>query len=103
VRHRRRATISRYYSAAEVEGVLERNRLLFQLRNFTSAGSLEAAMAAIARVPDEIAEFFTAPRTVAAIVRGRLWNHLAPVPDEGVLSAGNSSMNLGLRRVSIAT
>jgi MoaA/NifB/PqqE/SkfB family radical SAM enzyme/GT2 family glycosyltransferase len=85
VRHRQGATISRCYSAAKIEGVLERNRLLFQLRNFTTAGSLEAAIAAIARSPGEIAEFFTAPRTLSAIVRGRLWNHLAPVPDEEVL------------------
>jgi GT2 family glycosyltransferase len=91
VRHQQRATINRCYSAAEVEAVLERNRLLFQLRNFTGAGSLEAALAAIARAPGEVTKFFIAPRTIAAIMRGRLWNHLAPIPDEEVLQAGNQT------------
>lgn len=89
--HRQRATISRCYAAAEIEAVLQRNRLLFQLRNVTSAGSLEAAVSAIGRGPREVAEFFTAPRTVAAIVRGRLWNHLAPLSDEEVLAPGTAA------------
>jgi GT2 family glycosyltransferase len=91
VRHRQRATISRCYPAAEIEAMLQRNRLLFQLRNLTAAGSLDAAVAAIARAPREVSEFFVAPRTVTAIVRGRLWNHLAPVPDEEVLAAGSAT------------
>jgi MoaA/NifB/PqqE/SkfB family radical SAM enzyme/GT2 family glycosyltransferase len=87
VRHRQGATISRCYSAEEVEAVVMRNRLLFQLRNFTAAGSLESAVAAIAGMPSEVAQFFMAPGTLAAVVRGRLWNHLAPVTDEEVLAA----------------
>jgi GT2 family glycosyltransferase len=87
VRHRQHATISRCYPAEEVERVLVRNRLLFQLRNFTTVGSLESVMEAIGSTPAEVAEFFTAPATVTAVVRGRLWNHLAPVTDEEVLVA----------------
>jgi GT2 family glycosyltransferase len=85
--HRQRATISRCYPAAEIDVVLQRNRLLFQLRNFTSAGSLDAAVMAIASAPCEVSNFFVSPRTVAAVMRGRLWNYLAPVPDEEVLAA----------------
>jgi GT2 family glycosyltransferase len=89
--HRQRATISRCYPAAEIDAVLRRNRLLFQLRNFTTAGSLEAAVMAIASAPCEVSEFFVAPRTVAAVVRGRLWNYLAPLTDEEVLAAAGAT------------
>jgi radical SAM protein with 4Fe4S-binding SPASM domain len=83
--HTQRATISRYYPTEQVESVLHRNRLLFQLRNLTATGSMDAAMAAIASGPRETAEYFVHPRTLGAVVRGRLWNHLAPVPDSEVL------------------
>jgi radical SAM protein with 4Fe4S-binding SPASM domain len=88
VRHQQRATIGRCYSAEMVEAVTERNRLLFQLRNFTSAGSLESVLEAIARAPREVAEFFVAPATLAAVACGRVWNHRAPVPDEEILDTG---------------
>jgi GT2 family glycosyltransferase len=85
-RHTRAATIARNYAAAEIEAVVARNRLLFQLRNWTSAGSLDAVAAAISRAPREVAEFFVDWRTVAAVVRGRLWNHFAPVADSELLA-----------------
>ena len=90
VRHAQRATIARHFSAEKIEAVLQRNRLLFQLRNLTSAGAMEAAVAAIAGGPSEEAEYFVRPRTVAAVVRGRLWNHLAPVSDGEILEHGSA-------------
>jgi GT2 family glycosyltransferase/MoaA/NifB/PqqE/SkfB family radical SAM enzyme len=86
-RHSQRATISRLYSRTEVESTIERHRYLFQLRNLTEAGSLEAVAEAIARADAAVAEPFFRVSTLAGIARSRLWNHLAPVADETVLSA----------------
>lgn len=63
-----------------------RNRLLFQLRNFTAAGSLERAVEEIAEAPDPVARFFLQRETLWRIARGRLWNHRAPFTDDHVLS-----------------
>jgi GT2 family glycosyltransferase len=85
--HTRRSTIDRHYRAAEIDRVLERNRFLFQLRNFTTAGSLQRVRDELARSPGALAGYFLRPTTLWKILCGRLWNHLAPVPDEEVLIA----------------
>jgi radical SAM protein with 4Fe4S-binding SPASM domain len=90
--HTRRSTIDRHYSAADVDRVLEKNRFLFQLRNLTSAGSLERVVEEIARSPFALAGRFLRPSTLCEIARGRLWNHLAPVSDEEVLSEQNGPL-----------
>jgi GT2 family glycosyltransferase len=89
VRHAQRATIARHFPDAAIDAVFQRNRLLFQLRNLTSAGAAEAAVAAIAGGSSEEAEYFVRPRTLAAVVRGRLWNHLAAVSEGEVLEYGS--------------
>jgi len=80
VQHTQRATIGKLYGSEEVERVVQRNRLLFQLRNLTTAGSLEAVF-------DEMAQqdvsFDRGMRW--QIARSRVWNHLAPFSDEEVL------------------
>lgn len=48
--HRQRATVERFYPAAEVARVFERNRLLFQLRNPFPVQSLKLTLAQIARL-----------------------------------------------------
>ncbi len=83
--HRQRATIGRCYTGAEIEAVLQRNRLLFHLRNLTSAGSLERVMEELAQSPGPVADFFQRRDTLWTIARGRLWNHRAPLADEEVL------------------
>jgi len=75
--HSRRSTIDRHYEPAEVDFVVQRNRLLFQLRNLLAAGSAERAIEEIARSAGRIAEQFRAPRIFWKIALGRLWNHLA--------------------------
>jgi GT2 family glycosyltransferase/MoaA/NifB/PqqE/SkfB family radical SAM enzyme len=85
-RHTQGATVARYFSPAEIETVVERNRLLFQLRNFTTVGSLEAVAKAIARARPEVARYFAGARALGCVARGRLWNHVAPVSDEEVLA-----------------
>ncbi len=88
--HTRRSTISRAYPPEEIERIWARNRLLFQLRNFTEAGSLR-------RVGEELARSAGMPAlnlsTLWKIANGRLWNHLAPVPDSGVLAVLNSALS----------
>ena len=91
--HRRQSTIARCYSAADIEMVVERNRLLFQLRNFTSTGSLDQVVAEIARSPADLARSFLSRPMLWKIARGRIWNHLAPVSDEEVLATWNTSIS----------
>jgi MoaA/NifB/PqqE/SkfB family radical SAM enzyme/GT2 family glycosyltransferase len=90
--HTQRGTISRCYPAGQIETTIERNRLLFQLRNFTSAGSLERVMEQIARLPEPAAHSFLAAHTRWKIAAGRLWNHLAPFTDEEVFARWNRSL-----------
>jgi GT2 family glycosyltransferase len=89
--HTKRSTVARYYSPAEVERIVRRNGFLFQLRNFTTAGSLERVIEAIAQSPEPMASEFLVGATRWKIARGRLWNHLAPFTDEEVFARWNSS------------
>jgi MoaA/NifB/PqqE/SkfB family radical SAM enzyme/GT2 family glycosyltransferase len=91
--HTRRSTIGRHYPADMVEQIVHRNRLLFQLRNFTTAGSLERAIEEIADAPEPVGAHFLAPATRWKIARGRLWNHLAPITDEEVFALWNNSIS----------
>ncbi len=75
--HRHRATIGRLYEPDEVETTIERNRLLFQLRNLTAAGSLDRLFEAISRLPRPAMRHFLERRVMAGCMRVRLWNHLA--------------------------
>lgn len=93
--HTRRGTIARHYSADEVESIVRRNALLFQLRNFTATGSLDQAIAEIARAPERIAAHFLAPATRWSIARGRLWNHIAPFTDAEVFARWRQSISSG--------
>lgn len=90
--HTQRSTISRCYQPGRIEEAIERHRLLFQLRNFTSAGSMESVLERIARLPGPAARFFFAARTWGKIAGGRLWNHLAPLTDEEVFARWNRSI-----------
>jgi radical SAM protein with 4Fe4S-binding SPASM domain len=87
VEHVQRSTIARHYPPEEIEAVVARNRLLFQLRNLTASGSVDAVVEAIAGGPRRLTDFFLEWATVRQIARGRLWNHLAPVKDEEILAA----------------
>lgn len=75
--HRHRATIGKHYSPDEIETTIERNRLLFQLRNLTGAGSLDRLFEEIARLPAPAMEHFRQWSVWPACLRVRLWNHLA--------------------------
>jgi hypothetical protein len=80
VHHTQRATIGKLYGSEEVDRVVQRNRLLFQLRNLTTAGSLEAVFDEMAR------QDVSLDRGMRwQIARSRMWNHLAPFSDEEVL------------------
>ena len=91
--HTQHATIARCYAAGEIAQTIERNRLLFQLRNFTSAGSMERVIESIARLPEPAARYFLGARTRWKIACGRLWNHLAPYTDEEVFAHWNRSIS----------
>jgi radical SAM protein with 4Fe4S-binding SPASM domain len=93
--HSQRSTIARHYSSEEIEAVVERNRLLFQLRNFTKASSVERVIEEISRSPRSIAEYFRHPTIIWRIVLGRLWNHAAAISDEEILRFDVSLRNTG--------
>lgn len=86
VHHRHRATIGKYYGAEEIEAILQRNRLVFQLRNVTGRGLTDRAWAETIRVADEIADRILSPAALWGIVRNRWWNHRMPVDEEALLA-----------------
>jgi hypothetical protein len=83
--HTHRATIGRLYTPEEIELMMERNRLLFQLRNVTGAGTSEQVLQSIARLPEETAAEFATAEVIRGIMLSRIRNHLTPVPDSAVL------------------
>ncbi len=91
--HTQRSTIYRHYTAAEVDRVVERNRLLFQLRNFTAAGSLRRVGEELTSSPSDLDRYFLQYSTLWTIACGRLWNHLAPISDDDVLTDWNAEAN----------
>lgn len=84
--HTQRSTIDRCYSSEEIDSVLLRNRFLFQLRNLISSGSMSRLCEELSCSPGSLGHYFLRPSTLWNVARGRLWNHLAPIPDEDVLS-----------------
>jgi radical SAM protein with 4Fe4S-binding SPASM domain len=94
VRHTRRSTIARHYEPDTIRLVVRRNALMFQLRNFTTAGSLECAIEEIAREPAAFGAHFLTPAVRLQIARGRIWNHLVPFADEEVFERWNSSISI---------
>jgi len=91
--HQQRSTIGRHHTAPEIDRIIRRNRSLFQLRNFTTAGSLERVLEEIAKSDEPEVRHFLERSTRWKIARGRLWNHLAPVPDEEVFETWNNSIS----------
>jgi MoaA/NifB/PqqE/SkfB family radical SAM enzyme/GT2 family glycosyltransferase len=84
--HTQRSTILRHYRPADIDRVVERNRFLFQLRNFTTAGSLRRLAEEVTTSPNDLDRYFLRPSTLWKIACGRLWNHLAPISDDEVLT-----------------
>ena len=93
VYHARRSTIGRHYPAETIEQIVRRNALLFQLRNFTTAGSLDRVIEETAGAPEPVGAYFLAPATRLKIARGRIWNHLAPLTDQEVFDRWNNSIS----------
>ncbi len=91
--HTRRASIAKHYPPDVVESIMRRNGFLFQLRNFTTVGSLERLLEEIAKEPEPISQYFLTRETRWKIAQGRLWNYLAPVPDEEVFNVWNRSIS----------
>ncbi len=83
--HSQRATISRLYTPEEIDEIWQRNRLCFQLRNLTTAGSLDDVATAIGVAPSNVAAHFNRWSTIVKVLRGRQWNHRAPVSDDRLL------------------
>jgi radical SAM protein with 4Fe4S-binding SPASM domain len=84
-RHRQRSTIARHYSEGEVEAVIARNRLLFQLRNFITAGSVKRVIEEICQSSSAVAQDFLNWHVARRIAQGRFWNRTAAISDEEVL------------------
>ena len=76
--HRHRATISRCYPADEVERIVARNGLLFELRNFPVEWP---ALQRAARADDATTKELAAPTSLAEIRKVRRARRLVPFPD----------------------
>jgi GT2 family glycosyltransferase/MoaA/NifB/PqqE/SkfB family radical SAM enzyme len=85
--HRQGATVTRFFTPSDVEQMRRSNRAMFQLRNWTGVGSLKSVLEDIANAPEATAATFLDRRTHWHIIRGRLWNHRAPITDEVVMSS----------------
>jgi len=92
--HSQRATISRFYTPEEIDEIWQRNRLCFQLRNLTTSGSLQDVLVAIGNSPSNVAAHFNKWSTIVKVLRGRQWNHRAPVNDERLLSRNADQTSL---------
>ena len=84
--HRQRSTISRFYDPDKIEAVTERNRLLFQLRNWTRAGDQERLLESLGSLPEAAARHMTSMRVRWECARVRLWNHSAARSDDALLA-----------------
>ena len=69
--HQHRGTVKRYYDAAEVERVIRRNALQFDLRHDLTQRSMGALLSAIAREPLQTQRELARPATVAGVYRRR--------------------------------
>jgi GT2 family glycosyltransferase len=76
--HRHRATISRCYAPEEVERIVARNRLLFELRNFPV---VQSVLQRAGQADDATARELAAPTALAEIRRVRGSRHRVPFPD----------------------
>ena len=84
--HIQRATALKYYPAAEIERIFERNRLKYQLRNLVRGGSLESALQQVALMDEVSFHELTSLRSLAGILEGRLRTWLCPLGDESLMS-----------------
>jgi len=89
VHHRHRATVCRHYSESYVEEIVERNRVLFQLRNILNRDLTARALEAVARPGADAARHITSEPILWGIVRMRIWNHRRAL-DEYQLMAGTT-------------
>jgi len=71
VRHRHRATTSRFYEPAELEAIVERNRRLFELRHDRAADAA-TLMTRVCALPYASQRALARPRVAAAVFAQRL-------------------------------
>ena len=86
--HRRRSTVGKYYAPADVEEILDRNRLLFQLRNLLDPETTSRALDEIARLRADYASELLAFPQLWTVARQRIWNRRAPAMEENLLALG---------------
>ncbi len=79
--HRHRGTVSRYYSAEEIDRVVERNRLSFQLRNFPETAPSAELVARVAAADARTRRELTAPLALLDLARARARRAFLPCAD----------------------
>ncbi len=78
--HRHRATTARFYDTATLARIVERNRLLFDLRHGASGRTADALLAAVCNLPYASQRELARWRCAAGVARRRLARRRAPQP-----------------------
>lgn len=79
--HRHRGTVSRYFDRAEIDRIVERNRMQFQLRNFGETAPREELVRRVANADERTRSEVTSLTNLADLARVRLRRAVGPCPD----------------------
>ncbi|MEO8739660.1 MAG: glycosyltransferase [Casimicrobiaceae bacterium] len=69
--HRHRATTARFYPAAEIERIVERNRILFDLRNATTGFGVSTLLQRVCDLPYQSQRQLAAPAVALRVLASR--------------------------------
>ena len=81
VRHWHRGTNGKLFSEAEIERILNRNRVIYHLRNDLAPGPFSRLLRTLVELDGRSQAEILAPRRLAQVVRGRLRNARLPFRD----------------------
>lgn len=79
--HRHRGTVTRYFDTAEIDRIVERNRMSFQLRNFGETAPRQELVRRVAEADPRTREELTSLTSLSDLARARLRRALSPCPD----------------------
>lgn len=79
--HRHRGTVTRYFDRSEIDRIVERNRMSFQLRNFGETAPRAELVRRVANADERTRSELTSLTSIADLARARLRRAMGPCPD----------------------